>query len=163
MALRRQFFADTARRRSIAASVLDPVWSAAVKAPKAGPFFFVAEGVLMYLQEAQVREVFALLAEHFPGALFAFDSMSPLMLKNQKHHDAMKFYEARFQWAIADLGQLQTWPGAPQILETKRLSDGPPRYRYRVPLWQRLLFALPPFKDMYRLSLVRLAGAAVER
>ncbi|UFP93844.1 class I SAM-dependent methyltransferase [Gloeobacter morelensis] len=159
MALRRQFFEDTDRRRSIAASVLDTDWIAAVKAAGSGPTLFVAEGVLMYLEKAQVQRVFALLEEHFAGALFAFDSMSPFMLKNQKRHDAMKHYEARFRWAVANVYQLQAGPGGLRVLEVKTLGDGPSQYRRRVPLWQRLLFAVPPFKDMYRLSLVRLGAA----
>ena len=49
--LRRTFFADTGRRRMVAASVLDEDWLPAV-AQSQGPYFFVAEGVLVYLPEA---------------------------------------------------------------------------------------------------------------
>src|SRR5580704_1037709 len=48
--LRRAFFADTGRRRMVAASVLDEDWLPVV-AQSRGPYFFVAEGVLVYLPE----------------------------------------------------------------------------------------------------------------
>ena len=43
--LRRRFFADSGRRRMVAASVLDQDWMAAVR-DGPGPYFFAAEGVL---------------------------------------------------------------------------------------------------------------------
>ena len=48
--LRRTFFADTERRRMVAASVLDEGWLSAV-AQSRRPYFFVADGVLAYLPE----------------------------------------------------------------------------------------------------------------
>ena len=50
--LRRTFFADTDRRRTVAASVLDEDWLPVV-AQSRGPYFFVAEGVLVYLPETR--------------------------------------------------------------------------------------------------------------
>ena len=48
--LRRRFFADTERRRMIAASLTDEDWLADV-ARRPGPYFFVSDGVLVYLRE----------------------------------------------------------------------------------------------------------------
>src|ERR1700739_524048 len=50
--LRRRYFADTDRRRMLAASLLDEDWLLEVgKLP--GPYFFVSDGVLVYLREAE--------------------------------------------------------------------------------------------------------------
>src|SRR5215467_10015695 len=49
--LRRRFFADSGRRRMVAASVLDQDWLPVVRASP-GPYFFVAEGVFAYLEQA---------------------------------------------------------------------------------------------------------------
>ena len=73
IALRRKFFADTARRRMVAASVLDEDWFPAV-AQQPGPYFFVAEGVLVYLPEDQVTGALARIAARFGGALLALDT-----------------------------------------------------------------------------------------
>src|SRR5215469_1699911 len=73
--LRRAFFADTDRRRMIAASVLDEGWLQTV-AESPGPYFFAAEGVLVYLPEDDVTRVLARIAARFPGALIALDTYS---------------------------------------------------------------------------------------
>lgn len=157
MGVRKQFFEETARRKFIATSVLDSTWVETVKAAVGNePVMLAAEGVLMYLNEAQVKEVFALIADNFPGALFAFDSMSPFMVKNQKHHDAMKNFEARFQWGIQDIHNIKNWDSRYQVVEVKKFSDLPAKYVRRMGLFNNLLFQLPPFKNMYRLSLVKL-------
>ena len=64
--LRRTFFADTDRRRMVAASVLDEDWLPVV-AQSRGPYFFVAEGVLVYLPEDQVLAMLTRIAGQFPG------------------------------------------------------------------------------------------------
>jgi O-methyltransferase involved in polyketide biosynthesis len=84
--LRRKFFADSARRRMVAASVLDDDWMPAA-ADSPGPCFFVADGVLTYL--AQAPQVIARIAERFPGSLIAFDTYDRKMLERQ-HRMAAK-------------------------------------------------------------------------
>ena len=52
--LRRRFFADSdpkSHRRMLAASVLDQDWMPAVQ-ESPGPYFFAADGVLAYLDQA---------------------------------------------------------------------------------------------------------------
>ena len=68
--VRRRFFADTpdGRRRMVAGSVLDDDWHGLVAACP-GPYFFVADGVLAYLDEDRLRISLAALATRFPGAL----------------------------------------------------------------------------------------------
>jgi O-methyltransferase involved in polyketide biosynthesis len=56
----------------LAASVLDDDWIDTVAATS-GPSFLVAEAVLIYLPEPEVRAAVARLAARFPGSL-AFDT-----------------------------------------------------------------------------------------
>lgn len=156
MEVRKRFFSETDRRKFIAASVLDSSWIEIVRSAGARPIMFAAEGVLMYLSEAQVQQVFTLLTEHFPGALFAFDSMSPFMVKNQKQHDAIKHFSAKFQWGIKDIQTLQSWDDRYKILETLQMRMVASKYLHRLGLFNSLIFQMPPFKNMYRLSLAKL-------
>lgn len=156
MAVRQRFFEETDRRKFIAASVLDSSWVDTVKSAGDAPIMFAAEGVLIYLTEAEVKQVFALLIEHFPGALFAFDSMSPFMVKNQKQHDAMKKFAAKFQWGIKDPQTIQLWDSRYKILETLQMRMVASKYPYRMGLINSFIFKIPPFKNMYRLSLAQL-------
>jgi O-methyltransferase involved in polyketide biosynthesis len=71
--LRRRFLAPTQRFRHIAASALDPIWMDAVD-PSAG-VFIVARGLLMYLAPESVRQLFAGIADRFPGSELVFDTI----------------------------------------------------------------------------------------
>jgi O-methyltransferase involved in polyketide biosynthesis len=71
--LRERFFAPTQRFRHIAASALDPVWMDAVAA--SSDVFIVAQGLLMYLAPARVRQLFISIANRFPGSALIFDTI----------------------------------------------------------------------------------------
>jgi O-methyltransferase involved in polyketide biosynthesis len=139
MELRREFFADTDRRRMIAASILDEDWLPAV-AQSPGPYFFVAEGVLVYLPEQEVTRALARIAETFPGALFAMDTYSRRTMDQQHRLAARKGMAARWAWACDDPGSLRRLGLEPvesaTLTRPPRALRGqlPARYRYLLPL-----------------------------
>lgn len=59
IALRRRFMQESDRRKFIAGSILEPDWTRAVKT--GGPYLILAEGVFMYLNEADVRSMLAMI------------------------------------------------------------------------------------------------------
>jgi O-methyltransferase involved in polyketide biosynthesis len=142
--LRRTFFADTARRRMVAASVLDEDWLPEV-ARSQGPYFFVAEGVLVYLPEDQVTATLARLAVRFPGALAALDTYPKRTFDQQHRLAARKGMDAQWAWACDDPRSLErfgfevrqsaTITRPPRDMRTQL----PARYRYLVPLADPLL------------------------
>jgi O-methyltransferase involved in polyketide biosynthesis len=71
--LRERFLAPTHRFRHIAANALDPIWMDAVDASSG--VFIVAQGLLMYLAPERVRQLFASIADRFPGSEFMFDTI----------------------------------------------------------------------------------------
>jgi len=48
-------------------------WLAAVEQVP-GPYFFVSDGVLVYLRQEEVAGALARIAGRFPAAMFAFDT-----------------------------------------------------------------------------------------
>lgn len=108
MALRRQFFQDAPRRKMIAASVLDEDWHAAVKASP-GPYCFVSEAVIIYLDNDAVEGLLARLAQTFPGAWLITDTTAKEMVNNQHRHTAMnKLPKASwFRWRCDDPKDLE--------------------------------------------------------
>jgi len=54
--LRRRFFTDCDRRRMLATSILDEGWLNVVR-NSPGPYFFVADGVLVYLPEKELMKM----------------------------------------------------------------------------------------------------------
>jgi hypothetical protein len=100
--LRRQFFADTDRRRMVAGSVVDvDTWLPVVEAT-GGPWFFAAEAVLIYLDERDVLDVLATIGTRFPGSPVAFDTWTPWMSDHQDEHETIGNMAAEFRWFCDD-------------------------------------------------------------
>ena len=134
--LRRKFFADSGRHRMMAASVLDQDWIPAVQASP-GPYFFAAEGVLPYLEQAP--QVIARIAGIFPGALIAFDTYSQRMLEMQHKQAARKSMEALWAWSCDDPRTLESV--GLEVVQQAAVTRPTPGLRGRLP--RRLRYALP--------------------
>ena len=104
--LRRTFFADSGRRRMVAASVLGEEWLPVV-AHSPGPYFLVTDGVLAYLTEEQVTTLLTRIARHFPGAFIALDTFPQRTLDQQHALAARRGIPARFAWACDDPRSLE--------------------------------------------------------
>ena len=134
--LRRRFFADSGRRRMLAASVLDQDWLLAVR-QSPGPYFFAAEGVLAYLDQAP--QVLTRIASSFPGALIALDTYRQRMLEQQHKMAARKNMDARWAWSCDDPRTLESL--GLQVVEEAAVTRPPPGLRSRLP--RRYRYALP--------------------
>ena len=133
--LRRQFFRDTERRTTLAGSIVGSDWIDAVRRAPA-PYFFVAETVLIYLPEEDVRAALAQIAREFPGASIAFDTGSRRVIESGNKDFVRRKMAARFVWACADPRTIESWKIGLRLVEARGLGD------IREPLWSRLpLFA----------------------
>ena len=137
--LRRTFFTDTGRCRMVAASLLDEDWLPVV-AQSRGPYFFVADGVLVYLPEDQVMATLARIAARFPGALIALDTYPKRTFDHQHQLAARRGMDARWAWACDDPRSLERSGlevrESATITRPPRAMRGqlPGRYRYLLPL-----------------------------
>lgn len=160
--LRREFFADTERRRMIAASVTDPAWTEQVR-DSPGPYFLIAEAVLIYLPEDQVRAVFDLIAERLPGAHLALETATGWMVGNQDRHDVLSKVAARMNWRCDDPALPRTWRGDVELVDTCTFAHLPDGLRRGLPVPYRLLLrALATVKrreiEAYHFNLYRLGA-----
>ncbi|MFI6365974.1 class I SAM-dependent methyltransferase [Nocardia sp. NPDC050630] len=138
IALRRHFFTDTERRRMLVASVLDDSWYDTVSA-QPGPYCFVAEGVLVYLPEADVRRALDNLAARFPHATVILDYYSPGMLRFQNRAADKGAMDARWAWTG---GEPESFAAQGlRVTDARSITDPPPALRSTLPRSYRL--ALP--------------------
>lgn len=159
MALRRQFLADTDRRTMVDGSVLDDGWIAAVTARPA-PYLLVAEAVLFYLPESDVRAVLGRIADNFPGASIAFDTGGPLMLDSQDQHDTLRHLSGRMQWACPDPRQVSTIEPRLRLVDSHGLGGVPKHVIGARPPLQRIwprLVGLTSLTTKYRMNLFEIA------
>jgi len=107
------------RYHLLGCSVLDSAWLDAVSEHRQRPFLFLAEGVLMYLEEAQVRSLVLSLKEHFPGAELAFDAFSPLLSWANNLRVTLTKVGARSYWALRHGQDLERWSDGIRLLDER--------------------------------------------
>jgi len=122
--LRRQFFTAPDRYRLLAASVTEPAWVDSVAAG-GRTVLVVAEGLLMYLAEADVRRLVLQLHERFPGCRLVADVFSPLTARSATRHPSLHSTGATLGWGIKDAQDLETWAPGIQLLEEWTFTDDP--------------------------------------
>ncbi|MFJ2699298.1 class I SAM-dependent methyltransferase [Streptomyces rochei] len=159
--LRGHFFADTARRTMLAASVTDDAWAADVASRAEGPYLFVAEAVLPYLHESDVRRAVDLLCDRFPGSLPALDTAGPGFFDTQEEHDALSKVAARMQWYCPDPAGLADWRPGVHVVASHTLTSLPGPLVDELPVsYREMLSVLAaqrlPQAEGYRLSLLRM-------
>ncbi len=137
MTLRERLLPPSARRRSIAASVLDTAWLDAV--PADPPPLFVAEGLSMYIPEADLRALLSQIAERFPGSTMLIEALSRRKAGMTTRHDLVAKLGARFVFGIDSGREFEAWHEAIAFeAEWSYLAFQPQRWRYL-----RWLRALP--------------------
>jgi O-methyltransferase involved in polyketide biosynthesis len=72
--IRKKLLPETDRSTCIAKSFLDPSWCQDIETEN--ELFIVAGGLFRYFDEADVRQFFSLLADHFPGCEIVFEAES---------------------------------------------------------------------------------------
>lgn len=71
--LRREFLSENERIRFIAKSVLDASWIQEIGTVEPEKLVILAEGLLMYFSETEVKQILYLLSSHYTGAHMYFD------------------------------------------------------------------------------------------
>ena len=122
--LRRQFYPEHERYHPIASSVTDLDWTNAV-APKDRPVLVVAEGLLMYLAEADVKRLFLRLREVFPGCRLIADVFSKMTARSATRHPSLKQTGASIGWGIDDPREVEGWAQGIRLLEEWYFTQDP--------------------------------------
>jgi O-methyltransferase involved in polyketide biosynthesis len=161
VALRRRFFTDDDRRTTLAASLTEQSAFDALRPYAAGPCLVLSEGVLVYLDEPEVRRVFARLRAALPGATFVFDAMTEPVVRLQGAHDAMRHFDARFVWALADPKAIASFAPGVTLEGSQSFYDLLYAHPHRLPRWMRaagpvVARAWPAVRDCYTIQRVRL-------
>jgi O-methyltransferase involved in polyketide biosynthesis len=153
--MRRRFFTDTGRRRMVAGSVLDTDWHDVVAASP-GPYFFVCEGVLVYLDEASVTATLRETARRFPASSIAFDTYGRRTLEQQHKLATQRNMAARWAWSCDNPGSLGARAGL-ELLATLPVTRPPAAVRRELPLRYRALLRLadPVLRSAFTLNLFR--------
>lgn len=118
---------EGARYHFLPYSVFDSTWHEIVSAHGQHHFLFVAEGVFMYFEEAQIKSLVLALCERFPGAELIFDAFSPFIVRanNLRLKISRANISARYHWGLKQGKTLEGWGPGISLLDTWFPFDRP--------------------------------------
>jgi O-methyltransferase involved in polyketide biosynthesis len=128
-----------------------------VSAHRLRPFLFLAEGVFMYLEEAQVKSLVLTLRDRFPGADLVFDAYSPIhVLRHNLQFSASKIHFP-VHWGIWRGQELEGWGDGIRLLDEWGFFDCP-EPRLASIRWLRPIESLFRTIRIYHFQLGKAAG-----
>lgn len=116
IALRRKFYAESDTYHMIASSITELSWMEQISR-QGRPVFVVAEGLLMYLYEKDVRDLVLCLHEKFPSCHLVLDAFSKLTADRIQAHPSIQKTGATIHWGIDDAHQIETWAKGIELKE----------------------------------------------
>ena len=135
----------------IASSVLDYAWLKEVDIAEL-PLIIIAEGLLMYFEEDQVRKLMNKLVDAFSGAEMLLEMMTPTIAKLSKRHDTVSKTQASFKWGIKHGREMEDFNAAIRFVDDWNYFDF---HRERWRMMGRLAL-LPAFKNRFNNGIVHL-------
>jgi O-methyltransferase involved in polyketide biosynthesis len=116
--LRRNFFEETPHYHFLPKSMFDESWFDDVD-DKDRPVLIVAEGLIMYFSENELRPFMTRLADRFRGAEMLVEVMGPALVGRSRLHDSVSKMDnaPEFKWGITDSKELTSWHSGIEFLE----------------------------------------------
>ena len=133
IALRRRLYPDRAHYQTVAASVTDPAWLAAITADR--PVLLIAEGLTYYLTKDDGQALLRRVVSHFGSGELQFDVFNTLAIRLQKINGVVRRAGATLHWGVDGPGDIiGAVPGvrllaATSVFRTETFNQAPGPYR----------------------------------
>jgi len=132
--LRRQLFPERDAYHLIGAPLEDLRWLDEL--PRNRPGLLIAEGVLHYLSEAEVKALLNAVVAHFPGGQMIFDICNSMIVKRAGSN--VGGTGATYKWGLDDPQDIQQLEPRLELIKEYKPSELVAFDRF--PLWLRVLF-----------------------
>ena len=132
--LRRQLFPEREAYHLIGAPLEDLRWLDEV--PRDRPGLLIAEGVLHYLSETEVKALFNAVVDHFPGGQMIFDICNSMIVKRAGSN--VGGTGATYKWGLDDPQDIKQLEPKLELIKEIRPSEMVAFSRF--PLWWRALY-----------------------
>ena len=100
---------ESQRLHYLSYSVLDFNWIEKVKATAPDKILFIAEGLLMYFAEIQVKQLFNAIKNNFTQSEIVFDSLGIFLAKKSRINSGNLNINASYKWGIKNLKEIEAW------------------------------------------------------
>lgn len=121
MALREKLLPETGAISQIAMSAMED-WGSEVKEIGV-PALIILEGLTMYLTQADVQRIFAVIARRFARAVVLTETMNPLVVKSFKEK-SIEGSKAKFTWGVRNGKALAALLPGFRLVEEHCLTEG---------------------------------------
>jgi O-methyltransferase involved in polyketide biosynthesis len=141
IAIRDELYPPRPNHTSIASSVTDPDWLERI--PGDQPVIVVADSLLMFLAEDDVRTLLRRILDHFPHGEIVFTTYSSLVKRREVKKGRAPLFEEHdvsLQWTYDDARDVEKFDDRLRFAE--RRSQVEPALHPRTPLYDRLMCAL---------------------
>lgn len=116
--LRRKFLGGGGQRyHLLGGSAFDAAWVETLSADRQRPFLFLAEGVFMYFERAQIKSLVLALRDQFPESELVFDAFSPFMVRMNNLRFTLSKFGARYHWGLRHGRDLEQWGDGIRLLD----------------------------------------------
>ena len=153
--LRKHFFQESERHRSIASSFLKTEWFEEIGVRDA--LLFLAGGVLYYFEEEQIKEFFIKAADYFGTCEFYFDSLSPMGMKFAKKAVLKKGGMGMSMdggWGLKPIKSLEKWDQRIKVVHALPMYRG---MKKGLPLLTKMNLFIPDILGVCTMVHVRIA------
>jgi O-methyltransferase involved in polyketide biosynthesis len=118
--LRRKLIPETDRNKFIAKSVFDTSWFKDIKV-RGSKVFFMSAGVLVYLREPEIRQLFLEMIHEFPDGEFMFEIYSKVFVWLRNHALARGQMKSELfipmRWGVNSSKEIAQWSPKIKILD----------------------------------------------
>ena len=146
ISLRKKFVSENERLHFISKSVMDPSWVKEIQCSVGDAVILIAEGLLMYFSEEDVKNILRILEKAFPGADMLFDVVHPFFIGKKISSD--------FRWGVARTSDIERLSGV-SIVRSWSTGD---LLKERQSYSLRLLNVFPPTRNRSRIIHLKLKG-----
>ena len=141
IAVREKLLPESGNITQIAMSAMDD-WGKMVKESRT-PVLIIIEGLTMYLSEADIQRIFAVIANRFNDATVLVEIMNPMIVKRFKEK-SIEGSNAKFTWGIKDGKALAALMPNFRFVEEHGLTEGMAQF---VPIY-KVLDRIPFIRNM---------------
>lgn len=149
---RKSVIPETEQYIAISHDILDYAWMNLVKKDK--PVLIIAEAILMYFTEEQVRLLFTKIQKTFTHAALLFDVVSPQVVKQSGTHRALKSQDLAYSWGISHTKDFSFWINNIQERKQMTIHEGLKKYSKKWNLYH-LLYRIPHVRNANKIILIR--------
>jgi O-methyltransferase involved in polyketide biosynthesis len=100
---------ESCRYQLLAYSVLERAWMDVVSENLPRPFLFLAEGLFMFFEAGQIKQLILGLKEKFPDSELVFDAFSPFYVWGNNRRVERTKIGVKALWALKNGRELETW------------------------------------------------------